>query len=69
MRVYFLCLAAPGMVNALKVTHTGSDFAELEWKKPSTDGGSSIIGYLIEKQEVAVKLFNIFHLLSFSYCY
>ncbi|XP_074598807.1 projectin protein bent isoform X2 [Brevipalpus obovatus] len=40
--------AAPGTPN---VTEVGGDFVNLSWDKPSSDGGSRILGYVIEKRE------------------
>ncbi|XP_053200690.1 twitchin-like isoform X3 [Panonychus citri] len=44
--------SAPGIPN---VTEVGGDFVNLSWAKPESDGGSRILGYLIEKREVGTQ--------------
>lgn len=41
----------PGPPGTPKVTSVGDDFVHLEWSKPTTDGGSRIQGYWIDKRE------------------
>lgn len=41
--------SAPGIP---EVTEVGGDFVNLSWEKPTSDGGSKIQGYWIDKREV-----------------
>lgn len=35
----------------VKVDDFDADFVDLVWKKPESDGGSPIVGYIIEKRD------------------
>lgn len=43
----------PGIPTAIKV---GKSYADLKWDPPTSDGGSRITGYIIEKREVGSAL-------------
>ncbi|KAF8572507.1 hypothetical protein P879_00960 [Paragonimus westermani] len=42
----------PGKPGELTATEVGSDFVNLSWARPSSDGGGRIRGYLIEKRDI-----------------
>lgn len=41
----------PGKPGMPEITDYDSDFVQLAWKRPETDGGSPITGYVIEKKD------------------
>lgn len=41
----------PGKTSAPDIVDYDSDFVELKWDKPESDGGSPITGYIIEKRD------------------
>ena len=41
----------PGAPIYLRATKIGADYAVLEWKPPTYDGGSRITNYVIQKRE------------------
>lgn len=42
----------PGKPGELTCNEVGSDFVNLTWTRPSSDGGGRLRGYLIEKRDV-----------------
>lgn len=46
---------APGVPD---VTMIGEDFVNLTWERPKNDGGGRIIGYLIEKREAGMEIWQ-----------
>lgn len=46
---------APGVPD---VTQVAEDFVSLAWNRPKSDGGGRIIGYLIEKREVGMEVWQ-----------
>ena len=41
----------PGKPGTPDITDYDSDFVQLSWKRPESDGGSPITGYVIEKKD------------------
>lgn len=48
---YYYALDTPSRPSNPVIKDFDSDFVELEWDKPKTDGGSPITGYIIEKKD------------------
>lgn len=49
--VIFIMLVPPGPPEAVAVDKVNKNGARLSWKKPKSDGGTPITGYLVEKQD------------------
>ena len=45
--MYIVHSDKPGPPSAVKVARVGKNYADLEWNKPTTDGGSKVTGYQI----------------------
>lgn len=45
----------PGPVRNLEVTETFDGEVSLAWEEPLTDGGSKIIGYVVERRDIKRK--------------
>lgn len=48
----------PEMPEEIQVTEVGPDFIAVTWKAPSNDGGSEIVGYVVEKKEAGRRTFH-----------
>jgi hypothetical protein len=46
------CLVAPSSPSMPEVKKVGKNFIELAWSPPSNDGGSKVLGYVIEKKPI-----------------
>lgn len=46
---------APGTPN---ITMIGEDFVNLSWERPKNDGGGKILGYIIEKREQGMEVWQ-----------
>lgn len=45
-----LFLVAPSSPGTPQVKKVGKDYVELAWEEPTTDGGSKVLGYVVEKR-------------------
>ncbi|KAE8573900.1 Putative twitchin [Halyomorpha halys] len=45
-------LKVPGMPGTPSVIKVGKNYVDLKWEPPTSDGGSRILGYIIEKREI-----------------
>ena len=46
------CTDVPSSPRDLSVTECSKDYVDLSWQCPDTDGGSPVVQYIIEKQDV-----------------
>lgn len=49
--IFIFNLDEPTKPGTPAITDYDKDFVELEWKRPESDGGSPITGYIIEKKD------------------
>ena len=49
------CLDGPSAPEDLKVDSVGCSSVRIQWKPPSNDGGSRILGYIVEKRDATKK--------------
>lgn len=49
-----MSLGAPDAPTAPEITDTSPSAIGLKWQKPKSDGGSPILGYIVEKREPGV---------------
>lgn len=49
--VWILCSGLPNAPESVTCDRTGRDSVTVSWRKPDSDGGSPIQGYIVEKQD------------------